>query len=595
MKKDFHVFSHIPTLRSGFALGVALLATSTAFAATVDLSALPETYTNASPTASLTVADGDVLTGTLDGYTQRYNISIADGATVTLQNAIIDGKECSECRWAGLSCEGNCTIILEGDNTVKGFYSGNPGIYIPKNKTLTIEGDGSLEAIGIGTAAGIGCKRDQSCGNIEIKSGTINATGGFRAAGIGSGRSSKGYNVYVGDITIGAAATVTATGGEGAAGIGMGQSSGQAITMGNITIGTYSTITVEKGAGALHSIGFGSGENSIESFGKITIGVEETGYIITSPFTRPHSLVYVSEYPDGKKKAVFDGTFFGEDAINITEEIPVDHVVFDREFSTSGYSTLMLPFDYVATNFENVEAIIEFGEMTTNGKGDPAVGMNFVWCSKDVEDALAEEAAKTADPDDYDRCNTDGTKFPGNMTAYTPYMALMGDAELVFKVGATLAPTAGAITEVSHDGWTFKAPLQMKTFTKEETQNGTIWGFAGENRDGATIGKFVWFGKGAQVLPFRAYMESSSPLFVSASPNAQFVARPAVGETASIESIDVVIVSRNDGEKHTTTIGKLNTRTGEFKMLRDYDLKGRKTNVMNRARGAYYGKNVLKK
>lgn len=174
-------------------------------------------------------------------------------------------------------------------------------------------------------------------------------------------------------------------------------------------------------------------------------------------------------------------------------------------------------------------------------------------------------------------------------------MALMGGDELVFKAGATLAPTAGAITEVSHEGWTFKAPLQMKTFTKEETQNGTIWGFAGENRDGATIGKFVWFGKGAQVLPFRAYMESSSPLFVSASPNAQFVARPAVGETASIESIDVVIVSRNDGEKHTTTIGKLNTRTGEFKMLRDYDLKGRKTNVMNRARGAYYGKNVLKK
>ena len=166
--------------------------------------------------------------------------------------------------------------------------------------------------------------------------------------------------------------------------------------MGNITIGTYSTIKVEKGAGALHSIGFGSGEYSIESFGNITIkSWQETGYIITSPFTYPSSLFYVSEgIADGKKKAVFDGTFFGEDAINITEEIPVDHVVFDREFSTSGYSTLMLPFDYVATNFENVEAIIEFGEMTTNGKGDPAVGMNFVWCSKDVEDALAEEARK---------------------------------------------------------------------------------------------------------------------------------------------------------------------------------------------------------
>ena len=51
----------------------------------------------------------------------------------------------------------------------------------------------------------------------------------------------------------------------------------------------------------------------------------------------------------------------------------------------------MLPFDYVATNFENVEAIIEFAKMTTNDKGDPAIGMNFVWCSKNVEDALAKE------------------------------------------------------------------------------------------------------------------------------------------------------------------------------------------------------------
>ena len=618
MKKDFHVFSHIPTLRSGFALGVALLATSTAFAATHVLATLND---------NLTAADGDVLTGTLDGYTQCYKISIADGAAVTLENAIINGVDKSQCSWAGITCEGNCTIILEGENTVKGFYTGNPGIYIPRHYTLTIEGDGSLEASGAVGGAGIGCSSNHSCGSIEIKSGTIKATGGNLAAGIGSSKSFSGLNVYVGDITIsggsvtaiggiraagigmgwddqskeyvfgditiGEAVTVTAIGGEGAAGIGIGQSSGKATTMGNITIvnGFGTTVTAEKGAGALHSIGIGSGEGSIKS---IAIGAKETAYIVTSPFTYPKSLFYVSEYPDGKK-AVINGNFYEEDAINITEEIPVDHVVFEREFSTSGYSTLMLPFDYVATNFENVEAIIEFGEMTTNGKGDPAVGMNFVWCSKDVEDALAEEAAKTADPDDYDRCNTDGTKFPGNMTAYTPYMALMGGDELVFKAGATLAPTAGAITEVSHDGWTFKAPLQRKTFTKEETQNGTIWGFAGENRDGATIGKFVWFGKNATVLPFRAYMESSSPLFASASPNAQFVARPAVGETASIESIDVVIVSRNDGEKHTTTIGKLNTRTGEFKMLRDYDLKGRKTNVMNRARGAYYGKNVLKK
>ena len=67
-------------------------------------------------------------------------------------------------------------------------------------------------------------------------------------------------------------------------------------------------------------------------------------------------------------------------------------------------------------------------------------------------------------------------------------------------------------------------------------------------------------------------------------------------ETASLDHINVVIVSRSDNnEEHRTVIGTLNTRTGEFKMLRDYDLKGRKVNGVNRARGAYYGKKVLKK
>ena len=183
------------------------------------------------------------------------------------------------------------------------------------------------------------------------------------------------------------------------------------------------------------------------------------------------------------------------------------------------------------------------------------------------------------------------------MDAYTPYMVQMKGTELGFDVGATFVETPATAEVSSGDGWTFKAALQKKVFTKDDTKDGKIWGFAGEERNGAKIGKFVRFGKGAYVQPFRAYLESSSPQLVSASPNAKFATRPAVGETASLpDNIDVVIVSRgNDGEKHTTTIGKFNTRTGEFQMLRDYDLKGRKTNITNRAQGAYYGKKVLKK
>jgi hypothetical protein len=49
-----------------------------------------------------------------------------------------------------------------------------------------------------------------------------------------------------------------------------------------------------------------------------------------------------------------------------------------------------------------------------------------------------------------------------------------------------------------------------------------------------------------------------------------------------------VIIRDSDGK--AIGGGTLNTVTGEFRMERDYDLKGRKLNSTSTARGAYYGK-----
>ncbi|MBQ9480945.1 MAG: hypothetical protein IJU84_02125, partial [Clostridia bacterium] len=108
--------------------------TAQAEGTTVDLSALSEAYT---------AQDGETLTGTLGG---NYKISIADGATVTLKDVTINGVKSSKCKWAGITCNGNATIILSGENTVTGFYEDYPGILVPANKTLTIQGDGALTA-----------------------------------------------------------------------------------------------------------------------------------------------------------------------------------------------------------------------------------------------------------------------------------------------------------------------------------------------------------------------------------------------------------------------------------------------------------------
>ena len=242
-------------------------------------------------TSNITVQNGDVLTGILGN---NVKISIADGATVTLSNMSInaDGSWYNS-NYAGLTCEGDATLILadETTNTVWGFNEGYPGIFVPANKLLTIKGGtfgtGALiaccsifgQAAGIGairnthcgniriegghitatcnkgSAAGIGGAYNANCGNITITGGTVIASAGQEGAGIGSG-------VYAncGDITI-TGGTVTASNALNAAGIGCGNAG----TCGNISI-TGGTVTA---SGGMNSAGIGGSSNS--SCGNITI------------------------------------------------------------------------------------------------------------------------------------------------------------------------------------------------------------------------------------------------------------------------------------------------------------------------------------
>ena len=168
-------------------------------------------------TADYEAQDGDILTGTL---AENYKITVADGASVTLKDLTINGTNDENLKWAGITLDGDGTLVLEGENTVQGFYYDYPGILVPEGKTLTIKGDGSIDASSTGYGAGIGGgysgDENISCGNIVIESGTVNATGGEYAAGIGSGYvGSCGYIIIKGG-------TVNATGGKYTAGIGSG-------------------------------------------------------------------------------------------------------------------------------------------------------------------------------------------------------------------------------------------------------------------------------------------------------------------------------------------------------------------------------------
>ena len=239
---------------------------------TVKMKRMGGTVKLAEITGDLRLVDGNVLTGTLDGNTQKVKLTIEDGATVTLSGAAVKGVHYgggsdTECVWAGLTCLGDATIVLADGttNTVTNFNRNYPCIQVDEGKTLVIKGGdagtgklianahnsgagigggwgincgniviqgGDITATSVSEAAGIGGGGFATCGSITIKGGTVTATGGAYAAGIGSGKCvSKMFKSSCNDISI-TGGTIRAKGGENGAGIGCGEGA----KCGNISI-----------------------------------------------------------------------------------------------------------------------------------------------------------------------------------------------------------------------------------------------------------------------------------------------------------------------------------------------------------------------
>lgn len=177
-------------------------------------------------TSDFTAYQGSVLTGKLKG---AYKISIEDGATITLRNAeIMRYAQTTDMDnyWPGITCKGKAIIKLEGTNTVMGMDRNDPAIYVPENKTLFIQGPGTLYAHSQGAAASIGAGVGKPCGNIEIQGGRVEAynldsESALYGAGIGGSSASGSALGKCGNIII-TGGTVVARGNSEAPGIGTG-------------------------------------------------------------------------------------------------------------------------------------------------------------------------------------------------------------------------------------------------------------------------------------------------------------------------------------------------------------------------------------
>ena len=221
----------------------------------VDLSTLTEDYT---------FKDGDVLTGTLDGTKTVIKLSVAPDAKVILSGAQILGEDQGIWvnKWAGLTCLGNATIILDGENTVRSFDRSFPCIQAgPDGSKLIITGDGKLTTDGR-SLAGIGSAENITCGDIEIQGGDLT----LKDCGIGIGSGAYGS---CGNITI-TGGTITVQGIH-RAGIGNAGSS-----CGNITI-SGGIISTQGGEVGIGSGLYGSCGNITISGGSITAQGGEVG------------------------------------------------------------------------------------------------------------------------------------------------------------------------------------------------------------------------------------------------------------------------------------------------------------------------------
>jgi len=266
---------------------------------------------------------------------------------------------------------------------------------------------------------------------------------------------------------------------------------------------------------------------------------------------------YISE--DGKTTAFIDGDYYG--SIGDIEAKAVDSVVFERKFplSANGYSTIMLPFAVNLNQLSGVKNIYKFrGVEEVNGKMEVQV--------QNLKETFDNESQV-------------------HTTAYTPYLIQMESETLEIKGTVDIEKTPFNHDFLYQSGsWFIDGSDEYMEFTQEMLESSNTYGFNDQVTETfKTAGQFVKIGAGATLPPFRAFIFTRD------------IFTPELKEKNRPVTMDVVIVESTNGNEHTTVIGSINTRSGEFKMNRNYDLKGRKLNGTHQARGAYYGKKILKK
>jgi hypothetical protein len=173
----------------------------------------------------------------------------------------------------------------------------------------------------------------------------------------------------------------------------------------------------------------------------------------------------------------------------------------------------------------------------------------------------------------------------GTLEAYAPYVVMPASSNLVFLGSATIKKTTNNDQRVVDSDWYFRAAYEKIVFG-DTPLYGSAYGFSAENTDNVVVGQFVKAGKKAWIRPLRGFLvyEGNSG-----------TTKSAVGSSLGRELPAEINVVVQDEQGNVVERGVLDTKTGEFRMDRWYDLQGRKLNGEPQVQGTYYhnGKKVI--
>ena len=330
------------------------------------------------------------------------------------------------------------------------------------------------------------------------------------------------------------------------------------------------TYTVEDGAIVLNSpskpgynfLGWTITENSDEYVDGIAAGStgDKTFYAQWEkvfPFlVGDYGAIKIYEGVGGKLAAELDGS--SNEAVDIPTDVQVDTIRFNRVFNSGKMSTVMFPFT-IDTSKVHGGKFYEFALLEHNGSK---------WTA-------------TVNPPE-----------AGIIMANRPYLVMPSEtAPLTFDLSAPVTFNTSEMHPSTSGDWSFNGTYVYKKFAAGDPELGRAYGFAASASNGVQVGQFVKAGTGAWLRPMRAYLVyngSSLTRSINAS------ARPSMNIAELPELIDVKI---QDANGKVVGWGSLDTRTGEFKVDRWFDLQGRRLNGKPTTKGTYYnnGKKVIVK